>query len=300
MRKILLMQLTVLLILCSKPSTAQEKDTTYWKRDFKIGLSLNQAAFSDNWNAGGLNSVGFNTYLNLIANYKKGKHSWDNEIDFLYGSIRTENQGLRKTNDRLFLDTKYGYAISPKWDVMGSANFLSQFANGYRYENDDQGIERDTLISSFLTPGYLTFAFGFEYKPAPYFKLRLSPFAPRFTFAVNEDVLVNVPNRYGVDPGKNVRTEYAAAQILADFNKDIVENVNLKMRYIMYANYQRFNFEEIDHRLDLTLSAKVWKYIDVNFNLIMIYDYDQDSSIQFSEALGFGVVYTKKNYKEEE
>jgi hypothetical protein len=67
----------------------------------------------------------------------------------------------------------------------------------------------------------------------------------------------------------------------------------------MFANYEKFSFDEIDHRLDLTLSAKVWKYVDVNFNFIMIYDSDQDSDVQFSEAIGVGFVYTKQNYKDE-
>jgi hypothetical protein len=296
-------QLPLLVVLLSlytiNDSFAQDKDTTYWRNAFKVGLSINQAAFSGNWSAGGINSVGFNTYLNFKAGYKKGKHSWDNEIDLLYGLVNNEGQGRRKTNDRLYLDTKYGYALSSKWDAMVSANFLSQFASGYRYEKDDQGIERDTLTSSFLTPGYLTLAYGFEYHPVKYFKLRLSPFAPRFTFATNEDALVNVPMRYGVEAGKNVRSEWLAAQILADFDKNLTENVNLKWRYIMFANYEKFSFDEIDHRLDLTLSAKVWKYVDVNLNFIMIYDSDQDSEVQFSEALGVGFVYTKQNYKDE-
>lgn len=300
MKTTLLSLLMICILLPASKLMAQEKDTTYWRKSFKVGLSLNQAAFSDNWSAGGINSVGFNATLNYIANYKKGKHSWDNEIDLLYGSVNNQGQGLRKTNDRLYLDTKYGYAIGSKWDAMVSANFLSQFAKGYRYETDDvTGIESETLISSFLTPGYLTFAWGFEYNPVKYFKLRLSPFAPRFTFATNEDALINVANRYGVDPGKSVRQEWLAGQILADFNKDLTENVNLKLRYIMFINYETFELNKIDHRLDAILSAKVWKYIDVNFNFIMIYDYDQDDGVQFSEALGVGFVYSKKNYKDE-
>lgn len=295
MRTSLLSLFMLIFLFSASQLSAQEKDTTYWRKSFKFGLSLNQSAFSDNWSAGGINSVGFNTTLTYIANYKKGKNSWDNEIDLLYGSVNNEGQGLRKTNDRLFLDSKYGYALSDKWDAMVAGTFLTQFAKGYRYDADDA----ETLISSFLTPGYLTFAWGFEYHPVDYFKLRLSPFAPRFTFATNEDALINVPNRYGVDPDKNIRQEWFAAQIMADLNKDLTENINLKVRYIMYINYETFELNKIDHRLDAILSAKVWKYIDVNFNFIMLYDYDQDSGVQFSEALGVGFVYSKKNYKDE-
>jgi len=81
MRKIIF----IALLLASMSLFAQEKDTTYWKHTFKGSLNFNQAAFSQNWTAGGVNSIGMNLLLNYKANYLKGKHSWDNEIDLLYG-----------------------------------------------------------------------------------------------------------------------------------------------------------------------------------------------------------------------
>ena len=289
-----------LLLLCSGIVSGQDKDTTYWKNKFKVGLNLNQAAFSGNWTAGGQNSIGFNSYLNFKANYAKGNKTWENEIDLLYGSVNTANQGLRKNNDRIYLDTKYGIGIGKKWNTFVAANFLSQFAKGYRYENDAGGVERDTLISGFMAPGYLTFSWGFEYVPVDYFKLRLSPLAPRFTFQLNDKVAENVDNNYGVDIGKKIRAEWLAFQLMADFDKDIAKNLNLKWRYIMFVNYQQISFDEWDHRLDLTLSAKIAKFFDVNFSMIMIYDKDQDPGVQFSEALGIGFVYNIQNYKEKE
>ncbi len=286
--------------LFSTLTTMGQQDTTYWKNTFKSGMSLNQAAFSSNWTGGGVKSVGFNAYINFKANYKKGNRSWDNVIDLLYGSVNNEGQGLRKTNDKIYLDTKYGIGLNKKWDVFISANFLSQFANGYRYEKDGSGVEQDTLISRFLAPGYLTFAWGFEYHPVDYFKLRLSPLAPRFTFQTSDLIASNVENNYGVDLDKKVRQEWLAFQLLADFDKDLTKTLNLKWRYIMFINYQNFSFDQIDHRLDLVLSAKVAKYIDVNLSLIGIYDKDQSDEIQFSEALGIGFVYTIQNYKEKE
>src|SRR6478609_8807636 len=80
-----------------------------WKQKFLFNFNINQAAFSSNWTGGGTNSIGLNTRLNYSANYSKGKNSWDNQIDFLYGFVNTSGQGFRKTLDRIFIDTKYGY-----------------------------------------------------------------------------------------------------------------------------------------------------------------------------------------------
>ena len=288
-------------LLASAGIFAQEKDTTYWKHNFKGSLNFNQAAFSQNWTAGGVNSIGLNALMNYKANYLKGKHSWDNEIDLLYGFINNDGQGYRKNNDRIYIDTKYGHKISSKWNTYGSLTILTQFAEGYKYEEDAQtGEEVATKISSFMAPGYFTASFGFEYVPKPFFKLRLSPFSPRLTIVSDDEVSANVDNNYGVPLGENTRWEVAAAQILADFDKDLNENVNLKFRYVLFANYENFNGQEIDHRLDAILSAKIAKYFDVNLSGILVYDYDQDDEIQLSQALGIGFVYTFKNYKEEE
>jgi len=46
-------------------------------------------------------------------------------------------------------------------------------------------------------------------------------------------------------------------QMLAEFDKDIARNVNLKWRYIMFADYQDLAIDKLYHRLDLNLTAKV-------------------------------------------
>jgi len=271
-----------------------------WKKAFKAGLNVNQASFSSNWKAGGVNSIGFNTFLNFKANYKKGKNSWDNEIDMLYGLVNNAGQGTRKTSDRIFMDTKYGRSLSGKWDLAASLNFQSQFAPGYKYDKDVNGVEQATLISDLIAPAFITAGLGFEYHPVDYFKLRLSPFAPRITIVndVNRFVTVDNPTPYGVAVGKKARFEWLAFQLLAEFNKDIAENINLKMRYVMFANYETLEAKTIDHRFDLNLTAKVNRFINVSLGGILLYDYDQDSGVQLSQALNLGVLYTFQNFED--
>lgn len=295
MKKILLLAC----ILSYTGLSAQDADTTYWKKAFEGSLSFNQASFSDNWTGGGVNSVGFNSRINYKANYLKGKNSWDNEIDLLFGFLNTDGQGYRKNNDRIYLDTKYGRALSDKWNTYGAFNILTQFAPGYQYEKDS--LDRDVAkqVSEFLAPGFFTASWGFEYTPKPYFKLRLSPFSPRLTVVKNKELYQNVENNYGVEIGKTTRWEWLAFQLMADFDKDLSENVNLKFKYIMFANYETLELNKIDHRLDAILSIRFAKYFDVNLSGILVYDYDQDQDIQLSQALGIGFLYTFKNYKEE-
>jgi hypothetical protein len=269
-----------------------------WRKSLKTGLGINESLLSSNWRGGGVNTIGFNALANAKANRKSGAHSFDNEADFLFAFSQTKGLGYRKNQDRLYLDTKYGWTMSPKWDMFVSLNLLTQFAPGYKYDTDAAGLDRAQLTSDFFAPGFLTAAYGFEYRPAPYFHLRLAPFAPRLTVVNRADRFVAVlgDTPYGVNPGHSTRWEILAAQILAELDKNISPNVNLKARYLLFANYRNINPQEIDHRLDLGLTAKVGKYVNVSLTGIALYDYDQDSSVQYSQGLTIGIAYSVQNF----
>lgn len=289
-----------IMLLCSHSLQAQivKPDTTSnWKKRFMFNVSFNQASFSSNWKAGGINSVGLNGALNYKANYAKDKITWDNEIDFLYGFVNNSGQGFRKTLDRMFFDTKVGYKISDKWDLFTSLNFLSQFTKGYRYNDDDS----QDLISDIFAPAFITSAWGLQYQPAPYFKVRIAPFAPRVTILSDNNGrfdAVDPAAPYGVLLGESTRFEWLAFQATADFDKDIAKNLNLKWRYMLYANYETLEGKTIDHRLDLMLTAQVNKFISVGLGGILIYDFDQDDEVQLSQNFNFGFRYTFQNYEE--
>ena len=263
---------------------------TAWTTEFSAGLNFNQAAFSGNWKNGGINSVAFGSIIAGKANYAKDRLTWDNEMELLFGIVSNEGERSRKSNDRIFLDTKVGYKMSGNWSTYFSLNFLSQFAKGYNYENDSS-----TLISNFLAPGYLTSSLGFEYKPNQEFALRLSPFSPRFTFVTDRNLYLTVPENYGVPIGKSVRTEWLALQLYATWDKNLTENLNLKSRYQLFANYETLDWKTIDHRLDITLTAKITNLINVTLTSINLYDIDQDPGIQYSQTLALGILYKVSN-----
>lgn len=268
------------------------KDTTYWISDFSVGLNFNQAAFSGNWKAGGVNSIAFGSILNGSAKYAKEKWSWDSQLELIYGLVKNEGQEFRKSNDRIFLDSKVGYKITEKWGYFSSLNFITQFSQGFDFTQDDP-----ILISSFFSPAFLTTGFGFEYKPNEEFALRLAPFSPRFTFVTDTNIINNVPENYGVPAGQTMRAEWLAFQLFATWNKKFSENLTLNSRYQMFANLETLGFKTIDHRLDFTIIAKVSRYVDVTFTSINVYDIDMDPGIQYSQALALGILYKVSNKK---
>jgi hypothetical protein len=295
---------TTFLLGISFLSTAQivKPDTTsYWKKKLDFNLNLNQAAFSSNWKAGGINSIGLNSMFNYKASYLKNKTSWDNEIGFMYGFVNNSGQGYRKTLDRIFLDTKVGHTLSDNWDLFTSLNLISQFSEGFKYEDDASGVEQEFLISDVLAPAFITIALGFEYHPVPYFKVRISPFAPRVTILNNNNGRFDAVDSiapYGVKVNEDTRFEWLAFQLSADFDKEIAKNINLKWRYLMFANYETIEAKTIDHRVDLLISAKVNKFISVGLGGILLYDFDQDDEAQYSQVFNIGFAYSFQNYEE--
>src|SRR5688572_25216696 len=74
-----------------EPSTLP--DTLTWKRKLNFSVNFNQASFSSNWKAGGVNAFGFNSLFTYQANYKDDKNSWDNDVDLAFGFVNNSGQG---------------------------------------------------------------------------------------------------------------------------------------------------------------------------------------------------------------
>ena len=109
-------------------SIKKDADTaqSYWKKGGMFNLNISQGSLS-NWAAGGDDfSLSLNAQMSLFGFYKKGKYSWDNTLDMNFGYMKTTTLGSRKNDDRFDLLSKYGRAISSKWNLAALFNFRSQ------------------------------------------------------------------------------------------------------------------------------------------------------------------------------
>lgn len=272
-----------------------DPDSTWWS-SMQLGINFNQSSFSENWTGGGVSSFALGSFSNYQLHYLQDPWSWNNQVEFIYGIFRNADQDyIRKSQDRIFIDSKLGYKISEFWNAFFSINFLTQFAPGYRYVEDTQGNEARLQISQFMAPAFLTTSFGLEYRPVDYFWLRLSPYAPRLTFVTNENLYANMEDgkNYGVPVGNTTRREWLASQVLAELNKKLTENIHLQSRYMLFANYEQFSFNSIDHRLDILFNAKLTRFINFSIGTIMLYDINQDNNIQISQSMGIGLLFQK-------
>lgn len=240
--------------------------TKTWDVGGNVNLNATQVALS-NWAGGGQNSVSLQGILGLYANYSKGKAAWDNSLDLAYGMIKTGRADWFKNDDRIELNSKYGYKASKHWYYAGLFNFRSQFAEGYSAVGDAN------YISNFMAPGYTTVAIGMDYKPNKKFSAFISPATLKVTAVLDEGL--SAAGSFGVPAGEKVRTEFGGYVKLA-FNEPKVfgnENLAFKANASLFSNYQD-NPQNIDITADATLTAKVAKYFTVSLSLNVIYDHD--------------------------
>ena len=271
------------------PKLKTAGDTLIKKTEF--GANLNQGTFSSNWSGGGVNSVALGLFFNALREKKKGKNSWRNDFQSQYGVVQNKGQQSRKNVDRIYFDSKYNRELRKQWSLFANVNFLSQFAPGYEYSENADSIGFKKKVSGFFAPAFLTEAIGIEYKPVSYFFIDFAPGALRQTFVTDEAIRIGKPSNYGVDYNKKVRNEVGLIQLVANFDKDIAKDINLKFRYLLYTTYEskQFNF---DHRLDAMITAKIAKYFNVNLGAIVVYDKDQASKAQFAQGLSVGFLYS--------
>ena len=168
------------------PVTMLDYKISYWRKYVTFGLNFSQAAFSDNYAAGGVTAVALTSNFIYRTEYNKAPFSYTSELNLLYGKSKNKGQSSRKSNDRIFFDNKIATQMSKHWFFFGSLTFESQFDTGYQY--DGTGVNPPILISNFMAPGYLTESIGFEYKPTSYFDLRFGTGTARQTFVLDDKV----------------------------------------------------------------------------------------------------------------
>jgi len=225
-----------------------------------------------------------------------------------YGKMKNKDQLPRKANDRILWDNKYAIKFAKKWSFFASLTFESQFDKGFSYQTINGKDTINQRISNFLAPGYLTESIGLEVQPFTGFSIRFGTGTARQTFVMDDRVLypddatLNDPEklanykRFGVDWPETFRNELAF-QIVANLDRNLSENINIKARYAFFANYGEWG--DASHRLDATLTARVSRVISVTLNGIALYDplqfKDNDAYdgkiLQTSQSLAIGLLY---------
>jgi hypothetical protein len=283
--------------------TVKADTTQGWKKGGVFAINLAQTSLS-NWSAGGQNSVAVNGLFSAFANYKRDKSVWDNSLDVGYGILKQGAGHSRKTDDKFDFMSKYGQEAFKNFYYAALLNFKTQMFPGFNYPNDS------VKISNLFAPAYVVFALGMDYKPNSHFSAFIAPVTARFTF-VNDKTLSDA-GAFGVEPGKNVKSEFGgylrAIYTRNDFKAEFLKNVSFTTKVDLFSNYAD-KPQNIVVNWETLLAFKINKFISANVNTQLLYDpkitipSDRNhngviepgegtkSKVQFKEIFGVGFSY---------
>ena len=262
-----------------------------WTYGGNGGLNLSQVSLN-NWASGGENAVGFDVLLNYSADYKKNKHLCQNRIEMAYGLNQTETSGTKKTNDKLYFSSTYGYGMTKSLYLSALLNFNTQFAKGYDYKTEPR-----TYISRFMSPGYLLIGAGFTWTPKSWFTATFTPATWRGTFVSSK--ILSDQGDFGVTPGKHLFSEFGA-NLRMEAKYEFLKNMTVFSRLNLYSNYLK-DPQNVDISWDVQLNMAINQWFSCNITTNMIYDNDtkilqkdgtKGPRLQFKEALAVGFQVT--------
>jgi len=251
-----------------------------WHRKANGFFNLSQTYF-DNWAKGGTDALTWELNLDGKATYEATKFTLENNGKAVYGRTQIANLDSRKSSDELNLESIATYKLGTWVNPFASLRFQSQFDAGYNY--DDSAGTR-TRISGPFDPSYLVQTLGIGYTTIPDLKIRLGgtlkeTFSDeRYGFA--DDPKTDDIESFMLEPGLSFTTLYSVS---------IMENILLSTMLDVFVNFQ--GVDEIDGRWENVLTAKINKYVNVNFGLDMLYDKDLSDSRQIKESLAVGLSF---------
>jgi hypothetical protein len=294
---------------------APAEDDKTWTRGGQAGINLSQVELY-NWSKGGESSTAAVFNAQAFMNYKDGRHIWDNnfymDLGFLkLGGINGKDSELKKTDDRLELNSKYGYGFkkTDKWYYSALFNFKTQLIEGFDYS-----VTPYNYISNFMAPAYIKLALGIDYKPNKAFTAFMSPMTGNIIY-VNDQNLANA-GAFGVEPAEvdangvivkdaSLMRMQLGGYVRFAYQKDIWENVNLATKLELFSDYLK-QPENIDVDWEVIVNMKINSYLNAQIKSHLIYDHDVKFDIdsngdgvgdykaprmQFKETIGIGILY---------
>ena len=250
-----------------------------WTHGMAAGLTLSQIGFTD-WTAGGDNALSWALSLDGKSVDEREKITWANAYKFAFGQARISDGGLRKTDDKIDLESILTYKLNHYVNPYAGLTFKSQFAPGYKYNTPVAG--QDLEVSNFFDPAYITQSIGAGWQPTTQVKTRLG-FALRETFSKSYG--------YADDPKTGtVETSKVEGGVesVTDVDWKIAENVLFTSKLELFAPFN--TIDRVDIRSDNKVTMTVNKYINAIF-AVQLLNVNPFPRTQIKEVIAIGLTY---------
>lgn len=277
----------------------------YWSNSLQTKLDFGQTSLT-NWAAGGYNTLSLKTFIDANANYKKDKMFWNNRLQLDYGFLYSADKPiLQKSDDRIYLESKWGYQAKDELYYSVNFSFRSQFTNTYDYPTPSKKADgsalgegeeyvgadwraASVLKSGFISPAYTNLALGLDYKPLKWLTVNLAPLTGGFVIVDNpelrasysqplkkeyEDVADLPKLEDGTTDGnvyKTAKFEFGA-QLKVDFKVNVNDNFAFSSQVVLFSDYLD-KPQNVRVNWDTRIDWKLTKFFSFTILTNLIYD----------------------------
>lgn len=274
--------LAAVLLCTTADAQVQPPDTTlfHWIPAGVVGINLSQIAL-DNWTQGGDDAITWVFNGNFGLSYNTVKWKFANQLKFAYGRSKIGSSSYRTNDNEIYLENVFSYRIGWPVDPYVSNTVRTAVSSGYDYK-----VTPVVKTADFFDPGYVTQSIGFTYD-------RLKGFTTRLGVGFQE-IFTNRYRQYSDDPTTLNKTEAfrfeTGLESVTDGSVTLDDNLLFASKLRLFT---RFNHLDVwDIRWDNTLTAQVNKYVNVQLNVLTVYEKSQSLKTQVKEALLLGLTYS--------
>ncbi|NWF49690.1 MAG: DUF3078 domain-containing protein [Ignavibacteriaceae bacterium] len=243
------------------------------------GLNLSQVAFS-NWSQGGDNSLAWTLFSKVNYDYFSPDWIFKNELKLAYGRTKLGSADYRTNDNEIYLESVLSHFIGWAVDPYISNTVRSSLSKGFDYKTT--GFPQ---IADFFDPGYVTQSIGFTYNKIEGFNTRIGVgFQETFTSKFNN---------YSDDAKTKDKVEKfkfeTGIESVTEGKYEIEENLLADTKLRLFSRFEDLSVWDV--RWDNTITAQVNKYVNVNLNVLIVYEVSQSLKTQLKEGLQLGLVY---------
>ncbi len=262
--------------------TKPEAEKSPWTVSGQENIQLTQLAVS-NWVKGGENSITILNDFRYKAEYNKGRHSWETNFTEKLGFTRTSTLSTRVSDDAFEITSKYGYNAVRKWYYSFQWNFKTQMFRSY----SGSDTEKTTPLSTLLSPAYIQFIFGMDYKKDN-ISILLSPYTGMLTVVADTALIDQTRYKIAEDRRSRYLNGYS---VTVNWKKPIAYNVTyttqceLFFEFLTKDGQKQFNWENI-------FDVQINRFLTTRFLLTLRYYDNESNKFQLKENYSIAFKYT--------
>jgi hypothetical protein len=260
----------------------QEQTARGWSYQVASGLNIAQNQFS-NWAEGGTDAVAYSATLQTQFINNMEKYQFTAHTKFGFGQTKQQGEEIRKTTDDIRLDAALVRKFGLKVDPYISVSARTQFAKGYNY-----AVKPKVLRSDFVNPLYLTESIGFGFEPRSGVFWRLGAGLKATITTQTRFALIYTDDAKTPEEIEKWRLETGLESTLSG-TFQINTNLSYESRLGVFASFDEPQSPDVNW--ENVFTVQVAKYINVNLDVVLVYNEDVSRRTQVKEVLSIGFVY---------